>query len=311
MKLLHPDFASDASYRARFVREVAVLRKVSGPYLVPLTELCSRARGDAQGRHPRDADSRNGRLPPPMLTQQTIPITEERMNFRTAAIVATAVGTLALAGCASSNDPDVVEQATGGPAKTASSSSTKPTGQLVASGFGQQDECVWVTSLVRNTSPHVGQTVTVQFNILDAHNKIIGSGSQVESFSQPDQLLVVGTQVDVKSNEKAAKVKATLLVEDEGTFSTKPLPKIPTSAVHIGKGEYGDTTGTFEVSNPTTAPLKDARVGVICYDTKHNVVGGSSEYPDLVPPSGKIRIESTLNTLGAPATCDAYAGPGL
>lgn len=310
VRVLHPGFASDALYRARFVREVAVLRKVSGPCLIPLTELCSRARGDAQRRRPRDADSRNGQLPPPMLTQQTLPTTEERMNFRTAAILATAVGTLALAGCASSHDPDVVEQATGGPAKTASSSSTKPSGELVASGFGQQDEYVWVTSLVRNTSPHVGQTVTVQFNILDAHNKIIGSESQVESFSRPDQLLVVGTQVDVK-NEKAAKVKATLLVEDEGTFSTKPFPKIPTSAVHISKGEYGDTSGTFEVSNPTTAPLKDARVDVICYDTKHNVVGGSSEYPDLVPPSGKIRVESTLNTLGAPAKCDAYAGPGL
>jgi hypothetical protein len=233
------------------------------------------------------------------------------MNFRTAAIVATAVGTLALAGCSSSADPDVVEQATGGAGKTASSPSAKPTGQLVASGFGQQDEYVWVTSLVRNTSPHVGQTVTVQFNVLDAHNKIIASESQVESFSQPGQLLVVGTQADVKSNEKAAKVKATLLVEDAGVFSGKPFPKIPTGPVHISKGEYGDTTGTFEISNPTTAPLKDARIGVICYDAKHNVIGGSSEFPDLVPPSGKIRVESTLNTLGTPAKCDAYAGPGF
>ncbi|WP_405522685.1 hypothetical protein OG426_05465 [Streptomyces canus] len=233
------------------------------------------------------------------------------MNFRTAAILATAMSALALTGCASGKDPDVVEQATGGPAKTTSSPSAKPSGQLVASGFGQQDEYVWVTSLVRNTSPHVGQTVTVQFNILDANNKIIGSASQVENFSRPDQLLVVGTQVDVKPNEKAAKVKATLLVEDEGTFSTKPFPKIPTSAVHVSKGEYGDTTGTFEVSNPTTTPLKDARVGIICYDAKRNVTGGSSEYPDLVPPSGKIRVESTLNTLGTPATCDAYAGPGI
>ncbi|MGW0420517.1 hypothetical protein [Streptomyces sp. NPDC003015] len=233
------------------------------------------------------------------------------MNFRTAAILATAISALALTGCASGEDPDVVEQATGGPSKTTSSPSAKPSGQLVASGFGQQDEYVWVTSLVRNTSPHVGQTVTVQFNVLDANNKIIGSESQVENFSQPDQLLVLGTQVDVKPNEKAAKVKATLLVEDEGTFSTKPFPKIPTSAVHVSKGEYGDTTGTFEVSNPTTTPLKDARVGVICYDAKRNVIGGSSEYPDLVPPSGKIRVESTLNTLGIPAACDAYAGPGI
>lgn len=39
------------------------------------------------------------------------------MNFRTAAILATVVSALALTGCASGKDPDVVEQATGGPAK--------------------------------------------------------------------------------------------------------------------------------------------------------------------------------------------------
>jgi serine/threonine protein kinase len=43
VKVLHPDFASDASYRARFVREVAVLRKVSGPYLIPLTDADTQA----------------------------------------------------------------------------------------------------------------------------------------------------------------------------------------------------------------------------------------------------------------------------
>ncbi|MGW0631780.1 hypothetical protein [Streptomyces sp. NPDC002758] len=226
------------------------------------------------------------------------------------AVLAVGILALPLAGC-SSHEPDVVERATSAPSAAASKAADKPGGELIASGFGQQDEYVWVTSLVRNKSRQVGQTVTVQFNVLDSHNKIIASESQVENFSQPDQLLVVGTQIDVKSHEKVAKIAATLLVEDEGTFSDKPFPKIPTSAVRVSKGEYGDTTGTFEISNPTTAPLKDARVGVICYDAHHNVIGGSSEYPDLVPPSGKIRIESTLNIRSAPAKCDAYAGPGM
>jgi serine/threonine protein kinase len=38
VKALRADYATDASYRARFTREVTVLRKVSGPYLVPLTD---------------------------------------------------------------------------------------------------------------------------------------------------------------------------------------------------------------------------------------------------------------------------------
>ncbi|MFF7550601.1 hypothetical protein ACFZCU_44355 [Streptomyces canus] len=145
---------------------------------------------------------------------------------------------LALTGCASGKDPDVVEQATGGPAKTTSSPSAKPSGQLVASGFGQQDEYVWVTSLVRNTSPHVGQTVTVQFNVLDANNKIIGSESQVENFSQPDQLLVVGTQVDVKPSEKAQLVRTGLLGSWQACPDSGDLQWIPARGTGIRVGDY-------------------------------------------------------------------------
>jgi serine/threonine protein kinase len=38
VKALRTDHATDASYRARFTREVTVLRRVSGPYLVPLID---------------------------------------------------------------------------------------------------------------------------------------------------------------------------------------------------------------------------------------------------------------------------------
>ncbi|MFI1394580.1 hypothetical protein [Streptomyces sp. NPDC020681] len=234
------------------------------------------------------------------------------MALRTATVAACILA-LALTGC-STSVPDVVEQTAAGSETSdapAASASAKPDGRLISSGFGQQDEFVWVTSLVRNDSKQVGQTVTVQFNVLNATGNIIGSESQVESFSRPEQLLVLGTQVDVPTSEKATRVEATLLVEEAGAFSDSPFPEIPTSAVTIGKGEYGDTTGTFEVSNPTNAPLKNARVGIICYNAKQNVIGGASEYPDLVPPSGKIRIDSTLNTRGTPAKCDAYAGPGI
>jgi hypothetical protein len=231
------------------------------------------------------------------------------MTLRTVTAAACMLA-LVLTGCAAS-DPEVVEQTAVGSETSAAPASAKPDGHLISSGFGQSDEFVWVTSLVRNDSKKVGQTVTVQFNILNATGRIIGSESQVESFSRPEQLLVVGTQASVPANEKATKSEATLLIEDNGAFSGRPFPKIPTSAVTIGKDEYGDTTGTFEISNPTNAPLKNARVGIICYDTKQNVIGGAAEYPDLVPPSGKIRIDSTLNTRGTPAKCDAHAGPGI
>jgi hypothetical protein len=233
------------------------------------------------------------------------------LNIRNAAIPASLFAML-LTGCTSTGK-NVAESATSGTSRPTASTAAaaKPAGQLVASGFGQQAQYVWLEALVRNTSANVGQTVTVQFNVLDASGKLIGSESQVENFSRPGQLLALGTQHDLQPHETAAKIEAHLLIEDAGAFSNKPFPEIKTGPVSIAKDEFGSTTGTFEITNPTADPLKNPRVGVICYDTEHNVIGGGAEYPDLVPASGKALVKATLNTRGKPAKCDAYAGPSI
>lgn len=187
---------------------------------------------------------------------------------------------------------------------------SKPAGQLLESGFGQTDEYVWVTSLVKNATSTVGQTVTVQFNIYNKAGALVGSTEQVESFRSVGQLLAVGTQVDLK-HEKAASMKATLLVEDLGAFSNEPFPAIKTSAVKIGKGEFGGVSASFDVTNPTDTPLKNPRIGIICYNAKKQIIGGSSEYPDLVPASDRYHVDSTVNVIGTPASCTAYAGPDV
>lgn len=43
VKTLHQDSAAEPMYRARFSREVAVLRRVSGPYVIPLTDADTEA----------------------------------------------------------------------------------------------------------------------------------------------------------------------------------------------------------------------------------------------------------------------------
>ncbi|MER6566342.1 serine/threonine-protein kinase [Streptomyces sp. NPDC001093] len=43
VKVLSPDYANDRHYRQRFIREVEVLRRVSGPYLVPLVDADTEA----------------------------------------------------------------------------------------------------------------------------------------------------------------------------------------------------------------------------------------------------------------------------
>lgn len=231
------------------------------------------------------------------------------MRVRVVAVSIVAMGLLAT-GCA--GERDIVEQKTGNAASGSSASSsavpTKASGSLVSSGFGQKDEYVWVTSLVHNDSDKVGQTVTVQFNAKDAAGTLVKSTSQVETFTRVNQDLAVGTQIDVQKDVKVATVEATLLIEDRGTFSREPFPEMKTTPVTVIVDPYGGSTANFELANPTDQPVKSPRLGIICYDAANTIIGGGVDFPELVPPSGKVAVESHLLTSTVPTTCRAFAG---
>jgi len=233
------------------------------------------------------------------------------MRSKALAVSIVAVALLT-SGCG--GEKNVVEQKTvNAPAPAASSTSApaKEAGSLLASGFGQKDEYVWVTSLVHNNSAKVGQTVTVQFNAKDKAGTLVKSESQVESFSRVGQDLAVGTQMDVPKGTKIATVEATLLIEDLGVFSSVPFPEMKTTPVKVVAGQYGDTTANFELSNPTASPIKSPRLGIICYNAAKKIVGGGVDFPELVPPSGKVAVEATILTTGKPASCRVFAGGNL
>jgi hypothetical protein len=228
------------------------------------------------------------------------------MKSKFCAVSAVVAVALLASGCGAK---DVVEQKTAGASPTSATPTSDPAkdGSLVSSGFGQADEYVWVTSLVHNNSKTVGQTVTVLFNAKDKAGTLIKSASQVESFSRVGQDLAVGTQMDVPKGTKIATVEATLLIEDSGTFSSTPAVEMKTTPVKVVAGDFG-VTANFEVANPTSAPVKDTRLGVICYDAANKIVGGGVDFPDLIPPSGKVAVEATILTTGKPASCKVFTG---
>lgn len=228
--------------------------------------------------------------------------------------VATSLAALLLLASCSGAEDDVVEQSssTGSGENEATDIPAEEQGQLLESGFGQGDsEYVWVTALVENKSNHVGQTVTVSFNIKNESGEVVATTDQVESFSWPGQKLAVGTQADLDPGVRAASVEATLLVEDENTFGTEATDDLGTATADIVKSEYGDVEARYTVKNPTSKPLKDPRIGVICKDKAGKVNGGGSDYPTLVPPSGEIKVETSLIVSAKPGTCTAYIGPGI
>ena len=177
---------------------------------------------------------------------------------------------------------------------------------LLDAGFGQQDQFVWVTALVRNDSDTVGQTVIVHFNALDASGNTIKSADQVEAFSRPGETLAVGTQMTV-SQEEVAKVKANLLVEDSGAFSDEPFPTMPVSDMQVTKRQYGGWQAQFTLKNPTSEPVQNPRIGIVCF-AGDTIIGGRSTYPALVPANGTTVVESDVMVSGKPERCEAYVG---
>jgi len=188
------------------------------------------------------------------------------------------------------------------------SASAGPLGTVIASGFGQQDKYVWVTAIVRNNTQKVGQTVTVNFNVLDASGTILKSDAQVESFSQPGADHIVGTQMDLEAGQKAARVEATLLVEDKGAFSATPFPVMPVNTPVVKKDEYGATVVSFELSNAQSTPVSTPRIGIACVDSAGKIIGGGVSFPQLVPAAGRIKVDANVIVSGDPSSCSVFVG---
>lgn len=213
---------------------------------------------------------------------------------------------LVVGGCGSSRDDSSGEAA---PTVNVSASAPTELGTITKSGFGQSDEYVWVTAVVHNNSDYVGQTVTVNFNVLDDAGTILKSESQVEHFSLPQGDHIIGTQVSLVPGEKAAKVEATLLVEASGAFSDQPFPAISAVDPTVAKDEYGGHTFSFVLENPLSQPLKSPRIQAMCMDSSGAINGGGSDYPDLVPANGKVKVDVHIIASGDPASCDVFVGP--
>lgn len=225
---------------------------------------------------------------------------------RTAALAL--AGSLLLAGCSAGAQPTATVTVTMTPSATPTPTPTAsaPSATVVSSGFGQQGQLAWVSAIVHNDTNTVGQAVTVNFNVLDAAGALVKSASQVEFFSQPDADHILGAQVELPAGVQVDRVEATVAVDKRATFA-QPFPVLPVTTPVFGSDQMGQEV-SFEVTNPTSVNLQTPRLGIACMDASNRIIGGGSDYPDLIAPGSKVRVEARVVTSGTPASCIVHSG---
>ena len=240
------------------------------------------------------------------------------MNVR-ARVLATAFASatclsLLFTGCSA---PQTVTEDTGEGQQVGDDTATPSAGEstkasakatLVKAGFGREGDYGWASAIVTNNSVNnVGMFVTVQFNLLDSKGDLVASEEQVEQFTSASQTLALGTQIDVTDRPKVAKVEATLGLDNKTSMDDQP--NLPVGTVKLKEKEYEGTQAVFEVKNPGSAAQKSARIGIVCFNKAGKIIGGGSDYPDLIPAKGRVLVEASVMTSGKPAKCEAYAAP--
>lgn len=154
-----------------------------------------------------------------------------------------------------------------------------------------------------------GYFIVVSMNFLDKSGATIVTEQQTESISWDDQKLIVPVFTDLGSEDaKVASVEATVTVSNSGATTGTPLTD-PVVAKPT-RGEFGGTAVKVTYSNPTDEDLTDARAGVLCRNKAGDIIGGESNYPDVVPAGQEIVQSVDITTSEPAASCEATLNYG-
>jgi hypothetical protein len=189
--------------------------------------------------------------------------------------------------------------------------SAAPTSKAVIeqSGFGGQGDYLWVTSTVRDVP--VGQFATVSFNLYGADGTLLATETQTEEAVNPGARITVGTQVSAPQGQPVARIEPTLEVSNHSPAET---PKFSDVVLQLGpvtleQDEFGSLTAVAELTNPSGEQVPAARVGAVCFDQHGAIIGGGSDFPDVVPANGKVKTAARLLVSGTPDHCEMTVQP--
>lgn len=102
-------------------------------------------------------------------------------------------------------------------------------------------------------------------------------------------------------------MEATLIVKDQGAFSSDPFPVMPTSDLQV-VDRYGAKHVTFELSNSLSEPIQSPHLSIACYNASKQIIGGGFDFPEMVPASRTVKVETPVNLSGDPESCTVFTG---
>jgi hypothetical protein len=165
-------------------------------------------------------------------------------------------------------------------------------------GFSQDEhgEVGYGFVLVNNSAQEDALDVTVTVNVLDASGTIIATEAEAINVIPAGETFYLGGAT-YASGEKADQLEPIVAVgsSEEASY---PLPAV--SRVRLINEEYLGLRVRGEVENTLDQPLSQlARIGIVVFDSRGEVVGGGFTFLDADLPPGRRASFDAGNGVGA------------
>lgn len=226
------------------------------------------------------------------------------------ALSAFTISLTACGGDSGGSAPDHDTPDTPGAVANEGTTAADPEATVKESGVGQRGQYATGIAVLEGNEAAAGYFVVVSMNFLDDAGEIIATETQTESFSWPNQRLIVPVFADLgDKTARVASVDPTVAISNEGGTTGDPLPELTTKQT---RAEYGSTTAVFTLTNPTNEQLSSPRIGALCRDKASRIIGGGFDFPDLVPAAGTIKVDVDVQVGDTkPASCEATVNIGF
>ncbi|WP_420107274.1 FxLYD domain-containing protein [Nocardia asteroides] len=75
------------------------------------------------------------------------------------------------------------------------------------------------------------------------------------------------------------------------------------------KNNYGGATASTTLTNSSSQQIPTARVGIACFDSADNIIGGGSAVPQAIAANGRSLVDGRVLVGSDPARCEMSARP--